>query len=88
MLRNVGRDFVVRRRVDGKRVDEDWVWGWGGFCGEDVEKSWFFGIVRVNDGEDLGRMRGEGDVVENVRRWFCCWEEWWKRFGVGDGRGG
>lgn len=33
-------------------------------------------------------MRGEGDVAEDVRRWLCRWEERWKWFGVGDGRGG
>ena len=69
MLRDVGGEFAVCGRVDRGGVEEESAVG-GGYSGsENVEESGFSSAARANDGQDLGRIGGEGDVFEDVSGW-------------------
>lgn len=66
VLGDVGGEFTVGRRGDGVGVEEEGAGGGGCSSGEDVEEGGFSGAAWADDGEDLGRVGGEGDVLENV----------------------
>lgn len=69
MLRDVSGEFSVGGGGNGVGVKEEGAGGRGGSGRKDVEEGGFAGPTRADNGEDLGRVGGEGDVLKNVGRW-------------------
>lgn len=69
MLRDVGGELSVGGRRNGVGVEKEGAGGRRSSSSKDVKEGGFASATRADNGEDLRRVGGERDVLENVGRW-------------------